>query len=248
MQSLRVQFHPFLNSSFFFFFEHWDSPSSVWRSHSSPWNSLKTGDPYPLCIWPVNDLENWEFIGKVGETPWEALWAISQKVFQDLGRHRNVPVRDVSLSWHPTDTCLNQSRLRPAWKAWAKAKFCTVALRQAEWEHETQKAHQTQLLFSAAASQPATIYTSLTFQFRHLFLHWQSCEVRTVKSPVISLCFGEMDSLTSLTLGKGRKRMPPGPGKSKQHRADMSSGAYKHVKNRLPACLFILSVSNFQKI
>lgn len=39
--------------------------------------------------------------------------------------------------------------------------------------------------------------------------------MRTVNSAAISLRFGEIDSLSSLTLGEGRERKPPGSGKVK---------------------------------
>lgn len=84
---------------------------------------------------------------------------------------------------------------------------------QAGCEHGKQNAHRTQ---SVTASKPVTIYTGLTFRCRHLFCHCQPCEAHTVNSAVTSFRFAEIDSLTSLTLGKGeREKQPPGSGKVK---------------------------------
>lgn len=90
-----------------------------------------------------------------------------------------------------------------------------------------------------AASKPAATYTSLTFQCRHLFFHCQPCEVRTGNSAAISFRFGEIDSLTSLTLGEGRERKPPGSGKVKAALGGHGLGLPESCE-KLVSCLIYL--------
>lgn len=90
----------------------------------------------------------------------------------------------------------------PAQRIRAEATLCLVTLRHAGCD-----AHRTRSAFSAVV-----IYTRLTFQCGHLFCHCQPREVHTVNSAVTSLRFGEIDSLASITLGKGEREKPQGSG------------------------------------
>lgn len=130
------------------------------------------------------------------------------------------------------DMCVNQS-LCPAQRARAEAMFCAVTLSSRTWT--LAKAGRPAQLLRASQSP----FTSLTFPCRHLFSHCRPCAVHAVNSAVISLRFGETDSLTSPTWGKGRERKPPASGKV---RAVPGRHGLRHPEmcEKLVSCLIYL--------
>lgn len=111
--------------------------------------------------------------------------------------------------------------------AHAKALFCAVTFHQVDVNVKSRM-----LATHIRPSQPLRAsqspFTSLTFPHGYLFCHGQPCEVI---SAVISLRFGETESLTSLTSGRGERESLPDLEKSEWHWADVASGSWKRVKN-----------------
>ena len=148
--------------------------------------------------WPGESASYCTLRGVVGETPWAALWVISPWGSPSICSHS----RDVSPLWHSMDTCVNQSYVCPAQRAHPRP--CSVSWPFIRMGVNMKSRHSLKSVCILSHRRQASQH-----------LHGSDLSMSTFIFPltalwgahsqfsVISLCF---DSLTSLTLGKGRER------------------------------------------